>query len=137
MIECDRFARAVRFRHGERRRAGKPGITTHERHGAAAGERGQPAGERGDDLVLAGPQGINVDRGPLEADAPFGHLPGFSQHPAHVQKRLGWNAAAKQAGASKPLVPLDDRHLHAEVGRQKRRGVAAGPTTEHHKGHVH
>jgi hypothetical protein len=118
-------------------RTGEPSLALDDSHIPPPGERGQPAGERRDHLILAGPEPVEVDPGRLEMDAPVLHLAGLRQHAADVQERLGGNAAPEQAGAPEPRVAVDDRDLHAEVGRQKRRRVAAGTTAEHDERSMH
>ena len=107
------------------------------RHVPPLGELAQAARERGDHLVLAGPEGVEVQRWPLKLNAPLLHLPGLREYAAHVQQRLGGNTAPQQARAAKPLVPLDKRHLHAEISGEKGGSVTTGSAAEHHHGNVH
>ena len=49
---------------------------------------------------------------------------------AACKQRLGRNAADVQAGAAGPFAGVDQRDLHALVGGEKGRGVAAGAAAE-------
>ena len=55
---------------------------------AAFGQLAKAAGERGDDLILTGPKGIDFDFGAGEFDTPFGHFLGFVDHFGDVEQGL-------------------------------------------------
>ncbi len=60
----------------------------------------QPAGQRGDDLFLAGAHGRQIDGWFGKSNAPFGKLFGFGLGLRHVQQCLRRDAAAQQADAA-------------------------------------
>ena len=102
-----------------------------------AAELLQAAGERGDDLFLAGPHGGQVDRRLREGDAPIGQMLGLGHGLGHVQQGLRGDAAAQQADAAQPRFEIDQRDLHAQVGGQKRGRVSARSAAEDAKLSVH
>ena len=99
-------------------------------------ELAEPPGECRNHLLFAGPEGIELDLRLAEVDPPGLHLPGFRQHPTNVEEGLGGNATPQQAGAAEALLLLDDRDLHAEIGREERRGIPTGAPPENHQRNV-
>ena len=50
-----------------------------------------------------------------------------------VQQGLRGDAAAEQAGAAQPRFQIDQGDLHAEIGRQKCRGVTTRSAAENNE----
>ena len=88
------------------------------------------AGQRLDDLLPVAAHAVDVDLRRLEGDADVGGVAGVGDELGGVQHGLGRNAADVQAGAARPLAGIDERDLHALVGRQERRRIAAGTGAE-------
>ena len=109
----------------------------HDLDFAAFGQLPQTPGQSGDDLFLAGTQRIDIDFRPGEFDSPFGHILRFVDNLRHVQQRLRRNTAAQQANAPQPRLTLDERHLHAQIGRQKRRRITTRTAAEDYELRVH
>ena len=115
----------------------KTGLGLDDLHVALGGDLLQTAGERGDDLFLACPHGGDVDGRLGEGDAPFGQVRGLRHGLGHVQQGLRGDAAAEQARAAQPRLQIDQRDLHAEIGRQKCRGVTTRSAAKNHELCVH
>ena len=98
---------------------------------AALGQLGQSAGEGVDHLLFASPHRVDFEFHLAEGDAPLGHLARLADDLGHVQQGLRGNAAAQQAGAAKPRVGFDDRHLEPQVGSHECRRIPAGASTQH------
>ena len=103
-------------RNLKRGRVCESGIALTDRDIASAGQLGQAPCQRGNHFFLAGPQGVNIDRGFIEVNAPGLHFSRFCQHATDVQKGFRRNAPAEQAGAAKTLIPFNQHHLHAQIG---------------------
>ena len=111
----------------------KTGLGLDERYVALRSDLLQAAGERGDDLFLPCPHGGDVDGRLGEGDAPFGQVRGLRHRLGDVQEGLRGDAAAEQAGAAQPRFQIDQGNLHAEIGRQKCRGVTTRSAAENNE----
>ena len=100
-------------------------------HIAALDQLLQPAGQRVDHFVLAGPQFLDVEPGRIELHAPLGHLAGLAHYLGHVQQGLRGDAAPQQADTPQPRLGLDERVVHPQIGRQKRGRITARAAAEH------
>src|SRR5262249_8077512 len=84
------------------------------------GRFGEVAGQRVDDLVLAGAERVDVDPGRGEVQAPAVPLAGVGDQPRGVQQGLGRDAADEQADAARSGVGVDQGYLQPAVGGQER-----------------
>jgi|GEM_PF-5265693 len=133
LVEVHRLGAAVRFLHLD-------GILVHEASVAVyvvdlahLRQLAESAGEVADDLVLERHQFLQVDFRRLEFDAPLFRLLGFLDQLGDVQQGLGGNAAAVQAHAAGVFLGVDQRHVHAVVGREKGCRISAWSTAKHNK----
>jgi hypothetical protein len=94
-------------------------------HFALAADLCQPGGERGDNLVLLRPQGVEVYAGRREGDAPGVEVFGLGHDLGHVQQGLRRDAAAQQADSAQPGLLLDQGDLHGQVGCPERGRITA------------
>ncbi len=97
----------------------------------------QPAGERGDDLLLPRPHDVDIDGRLGKGDTPFGQVRGLRHRLGDVQQGLRGDAAAEEARAAQSRFQIDQRDLHAEIGGQKRRGVTTRSAAENNQLGIH
>src|SRR6185295_19042268 len=102
-------------------------------HLAMLDELAGPAGQALDDIVLERAELREVDPRLAELDAPRLRASRLVQHVGDVQERLRGNAAAIDADAARVHFGIDKRHAQAEIGGEKRGGVAAGSASDDRK----
>ena len=84
-----------------------------------------------DDAVLERAQLVEIDLRLAEGDAPRRRVLRLARSTlGDVQQRLRRNAAAIEADAAGIRFGIDERDLHAEVGRVERRRVPARTRTD-------
>ena len=88
-------------------------------------EQSEPAGLLLDDVIFPRAKLVDVDRRLAERHAEHVGVLGFVEHPGRVQQRLRRDASAERADAAGIRIGVDERHLHAGIGRMKRGDVAA------------
>src|SRR6185369_15850438 len=86
-----------------------------------------------DDLVLEGPELVEIDLGLFERDPEIRRMRGFADDVGDMQQRLRWNAAAVDADAARVLLRIDERDLHAAVGGVKGCGISTRSCPNHNK----
>ena len=135
VVERHRLA-AVGTGNLERSRRDETGRPVDDPDLAPLRELAEPPAERRNHFLLASPEVVELDLRLAEVDPPGLHLPRFRQHPADMKEGLGGNATPQQAGTAEAILLLDDRHLHAEIGREERRGIPTGAPSENHQWNV-
>ena len=118
---------SVDGRQPQRLRVLEGGLGLDDLHFALAADLLQTGGERGDDLFLLRPQGVEADGGRWEGDAPGFEVFGFAHDLGDVQQGLRGDAAAQQADAAQPRFEIDQGDLHSQIGGQKAAAYPPGP----------
>ena len=108
----------------------KTGLGLDDLDVALGGDLLQPAGERGDDLFLPRPHGVDVDRPAWGRRRPT--RPGARPRPSPWRRAAGPSrGCSRGAGTCPPArLQIDQGDLHAQIGRQKCRGVTTRSAAE-------
>ena len=122
---------AVLGLHRQEVRRGELAASLDHGHLAGLGQAAEAARQLVHHPVLELAQAVEIDLGLSERQPEVCPLFRVGDHLRGVEQGLRRNAADVQADAADARVALDQHHLLAEVGRPKRRGVAAGPGAEH------
>ena len=125
MLELHRLFPAGRELHAQRVRVLDRREPPQILHLPALGQQPGAAGQPRDDLILERAQLVEIDRRLAECDPPGVRVARFGDEFCDVQECLGRDAAPVDTNAPGIELGIDQRGLEAEIGREKRGGVAA------------
>ena len=112
-------------------RVEKAGAGLHQLDAAELAQLGHAPGELAHDRRFEGPQPIEIDLRLGEGDAPLRGIFGLVNQFGDVQQGFRRDAAAVQADAAGDGLVVDERDVHAAIGRVERRRIARRPSADH------